>query len=80
MVQNAMAAEKEYPVYIGTKIVRAVSMKDNDFRKENNRPLVAVDNDGYMVVYDDGYKSWSPKEVFERSYRKLTKQEFEHIL
>lgn len=25
--------------------------------------------DGYKVVYEDGYSSWSPKKVFEESYR-----------
>lgn len=24
--------------------------------------------EGYKVVYEDGYESWSPKEVFERAY------------
>lgn len=27
---------------------------------------------GYAVRYADGYESWSPKEVFERSYLKMT--------
>ena len=26
---------------------------------------------GYYVVYKDGYKSWSPAEVFEKGYTKL---------
>lgn len=26
---------------------------------------------GYFVVYDDGYKSWSPAEAFENGYTKL---------
>ena len=25
---------------------------------------------GYKVVYQDGYESWSPKEVFEKAYRR----------
>ena len=25
--------------------------------------------DGYKVVYEDGYQSWSPKEVFEKAYK-----------
>lgn len=25
--------------------------------------------DGYKVVYEDGYESWSPKDVFERAYK-----------
>lgn len=27
--------------------------------------------DGYAVVYEDGYRSWSPADVFERAYRKV---------
>ena len=26
---------------------------------------------GYFVVYDDGYKSWSPAEAFESGYTKI---------
>ena len=26
---------------------------------------------GYYVVYDDGYKSWSPAEAFETGYTKV---------
>ncbi len=26
---------------------------------------------GYYVVYEDGYESWSPKEVFEKGYSKV---------
>ena len=25
--------------------------------------------DGYKVVYEDGYESWSPKDVFEKAYK-----------
>ncbi len=27
--------------------------------------------DGYKVVYEDGYESWSPKEVFEKAYKRF---------
>lgn len=27
--------------------------------------------DGYKVVYEDGYISWSPKDVFESSYKEM---------
>ena len=27
---------------------------------------------GYAVRYADGYESWSPKDVFERAYLKMT--------
>lgn len=49
--------------YIGTKIVGAY-------------PFVNVDgDDGYSVVYADGYESWCPKETFEQSYRALSEEE-----
>jgi hypothetical protein len=47
--------------YIGTKIVRAYR---ND-KADGNNP-------GYTVIYPDGYESWSPKEVFEHSYREVS--------
>ena len=28
-----------------------------------------VEDDGYLVEYKDGYKSWSPKSVFEEAYK-----------
>ena len=43
--------------YIGTKIVQAAPAKG-----------IMSGNDGYAVVYPDGYKSWSPKDVFEAAY------------
>ncbi len=68
--------------YIGTKIVQAEPMDDVTFTlKVRALPgIVTVDPDGhgrpgYKVVYDDGYVSWSPKDVFERCYRKITEAE-----
>lgn len=43
-------------IYIGVKKVSA-------------EPEVREGTDGYKVVYEDGYVSWSPKKVFEESYR-----------
>lgn len=28
-----------------------------------------LEEDGYLVEYKDGYKSWSPKDVFEKAYK-----------
>jgi len=33
------------------------------------------DEDGYKVVYGDGYESWSPKDVFEEGYEPKTSKE-----
>ncbi len=46
--------------YIGVKLIKA-EPQDN----EDGEP-------GYKVVYPDGYKSWSPKDVFEEAYRPTT--------
>lgn len=58
--------------YIGTKIISAKPMTKGDFNKykgyENPKD---PDTKGYMVVYPDGYESWSPANVFEKAYRPL---------
>lgn len=37
-----------------------------DFMTKN--PL---NTDGYLVIYEDGYKSWSPAKAFEEGYTKI---------
>lgn len=44
--------------YIGFKMLEA------ELQLKNNQ-------DGYKVIYPDGYESWSPKEVFEKSYMEV---------
>ena len=51
--------------YIGTKIVHA-----SPCTKGPEGP------EGYSVVYQDGYESWSPKDVFEAAYRETTGMNF----
>jgi hypothetical protein len=48
--------------YIGTKIIKA----EPEFRWKEG---AHVPDEGYAVVYQDDYRSWSPKEVFEEAYR-----------
>lgn len=36
--------------------------------------------EGYAVKYEDGYVSWSPKEVFEKAYQPLTALSFGHAV
>ena len=64
--------------YIGTKIVRAAPMTPLEFSSKHGRVPAGVDRPdepGYEVVYEDSYTSWSPKDVFERCYRRVTDQE-----
>lgn len=56
--------------YIGTKIIKAEPCSK---KSEGDSPLPPTA--GYKVVYEDGYTSWSPKEVFERCYRLVTDSE-----
>lgn len=63
--------------YIGTKQVSAepawrVTTEDGRafiLEKSSNEDFAGTIEDGYKVVYSDGYESWSPKEVFEQAYR-----------
>lgn len=61
--------------YIGTKMVNAEPMtKGEAFEKNLLKTGVEVTaeestQDGYKVEYEDGYTSWSPKEVFEKAYK-----------
>jgi hypothetical protein len=59
--------------YIGTKLVQATPA----IRKGGKiylptdaipRTMEPVE-EGYKVVYEDGYESWSPKDVFEKGIR-----------
>ncbi len=66
-------------IYIGTKIIAAEPMTEMEFLSEkHNSPNIIMDHPdrpGYHVRYEDGYVSWSPKEVFERCYREVSLSE-----
>ena len=62
--------------YIGTKLIEAEAMTLGDFVQKTGRNPYgkSIDNheeteQGYHVRYEDGYGSWSPKDVFERAYK-----------
>lgn len=78
---RAFGALAGFAPYVGTKIVHAIPMTRaiyNDLRGWT-MPENENDDEGYLVEYTDGgqanvegfagYISWSPSEVFERSYR-----------
>jgi len=54
--------------YIGAKIIQAQPEKHSDGRE------------GYLVIYPDGYQSWSPKETFEAAYREVLGSERELVV
>lgn len=66
---------KEMRQYIGTKTVKAAPMTmgeayERRLLKEGVKPSeYEKDKAGYLVEYEGGYRSWSPAEPFEKSYR-----------
>lgn len=63
--------------YIGTKMIQAEPAYRVDlgygqygFASVGDViPAGAMIEAGYRVIYEDGYKSWSPKAAFEKAYR-----------
>lgn len=71
--QEFKPIEKPRPKsYIGTKVVTARPMTKEQF---SGSEIDGLNPQGYEVTYEDGYVSWSPKEVFERCYREITSAE-----
>ena len=70
--------------YTGTKTIQACPMSKLDAEKELGRSLKSAhskegeDEPGYLVVYPDGYRSWSPESVFEDAYH-CTEDEIDTI-
>ena len=59
--------------YIGTKVIMAEPMTMKKAQKVLGRELnpAIYGEEGYLVEYEDGYKSWSPKSVFEGAYHEV---------
>lgn len=58
--------------YIVTKTISATPAWRVDgkvYPKDGEVPRSMNREDGYKVVYEDGYKSWSPAEPFEKAYK-----------
>ncbi len=63
--------QKGYSKFIGTKLVNAMpmsAMEAGSARGYNTNGYTG-DWPGYEVQYEDGYCSWSPKQVFDAAYR-----------
>lgn len=72
--------------YIGTKQIKAEPMTRGVYAVRCGRNSILTDKGesaedaGYLVRYEDGYESWSPKDVFEKAYRKSGEMNFGHAL
>lgn len=65
--------------YVGTKIIKAEPMTRGEYNQyrgwqipENENPA----DEGYHVVYPDGYESWCPKKQFDEAYRRIRRLTF----
>ena len=67
-------------IYIGTKLIKAQPMMLNDAEEILKRKIQTKNEEGYLVEYEDGYKSWSPKDVFEKTYRKIDNLNFGMVI
>ena len=65
--------QTEMPLYEGKKQVRAIPMSKHDFlEKVKNFTIDKSEEEncpGFLVVYEDGYQSWSPENVFLKAYK-----------
>lgn len=79
--------------FIGTKLLKAVPMTRGEYNVLRGWEIPAWEDPadhGYLVMYLDGgkpnhadfegYVSWSPKEVFEKSYQATDAMGFGHAL
>ena len=64
--------------YVGTKIIQAEEMSEYQWRRISGGQLGPAKNAaesqaraGYHVIYEDGYQSWSPRDVFEKAYHEF---------
>ena len=64
----------EYKKYIRCHIVKATPMTRGDYNKYRGWAIPANENpndEGYHIVYPDGYESWCPKAQFEAAGRPI---------
>lgn len=76
--------------YLGVKMVEAVEMTRGEYNILRGWELPSNENGedkGYKVIYmnDNNYVSWSPKDIFEKSYmevgnNKITEKVFEDFI
>ena len=60
----------------GCKVPNQIGNEDTIALLEDGGWEIVDKREGYKVVYQDGYVSWSPKEVFEEAYRRTDGMSF----
>lgn len=72
--KESVSISCQFRIYTGTKTVNAARMGAGEARRRGaaiteETVLKNIGNDGYLVEYPDGYRSWSPKKQFDEAYR-----------
>lgn len=66
--------------YIGLKKIKAKPMTKADAQLLTGYTNDTCDREptchGYLVEYEGGYQSWSPKDVFEEAYKEIKEETF----
>ncbi len=62
--------------YIGVNLIKAEPCTVDEFNAIRPLYYSGECQDGYKVEYEEGYISWSPKDVFEEVYRLTTGMTF----
>lgn len=66
--------------YIGVKMIEAVPMTAAEAKEKGYQTSNFVGEDpGYEVTYENGYKSWSPADVFEAAYFELSDEKADTV-
>lgn len=62
---------QEFKQYTGTKTIMAAPMTKTEAEKVLGKSITPATpgENGYLVEYPDGYRSWSPASAFEAAYR-----------
>ena len=71
MIMGTTLLGKALFQYIGVKLIKARPMTRGQYNFYRGWTIPEGENPmdkGYLVVYPDGYESWSPLEVFEEAY------------
>ena len=67
----------ELKEYRAIKVVKAKPMKYHEaghWGYVRDYDVGKDEQEGYYIEYEDGYKSWSPKETFEKNYVEIEKK------
>lgn len=72
MSTDTCQGQTEAPKYIGVKIIHAYPAPC----PAGGMGKYLEGDEGYTVIYEDGYQSWSPKEVFDNAYRPVDGMSF----